>query len=274
MDIRAKTFAGEAIKQLDFLKDQYGFAGPDVDRGTSPGVCVSVSYYRDTITIEASLVLCYMGEEYVAMPRVVHAPDGTARHGAPRSPTTPRTPAIRCVRPSSCRPKQCVPKSASDDSTTPASTPADRVGAPGDQVRAPGARQGKTADPVLVEVAGVTVGTAIDNRYGVAFHSTRLGRLGFDETQIKLLRAGAAPTDATAAAVVALAREVVLNRGKVSDSALAAATAAGLSAEAVLGLVLECAFASLVGLIDNIAGHVELDAVLVPQAWSPGDQQH
>ena len=83
-----------------------------------------------------------------------------------------------------------------------------------------------------------------------------------------------APTDATAAAVAALAREVVLNRGKVSDSALAAATAAGLSAEAVLEIVLECAFASLVGLIDNIAGHVELDAILVPQAWSPEDQQH
>jgi hypothetical protein len=33
--------------------------------------------------------------------------------------------------------------------------------------------------------------------------------------------------------------------------------------------VLECAFASLVGLIDNIAGHVELDAFLQPQAWSP-----
>src|SRR5690348_9116484 len=79
VDIRVKTFADEAIKQLDFMKDQYGFAGPDVDRGTSPGVCVSVSYHRDTITIEASLVLWYMGEEYVAMTRVVHAPDGTAR---------------------------------------------------------------------------------------------------------------------------------------------------------------------------------------------------
>jgi hypothetical protein len=76
-------------------------------------------------------------------------------------------------------------------------------------------------DPVLVEVAGVAAGVAVDNRYGVAFHSTRLGRLGFDETQIKLLRAAAVPTAATAAAVAALARDVVLSRGKVSDSALA-----------------------------------------------------
>ena len=124
-------------------------------------------------------------------------------------------------------------------------------------------------DPVLREVAGLAVGVAVDNHYGVAFHSTVLGKLGFGESQIKLLRQGAAPADATAAAVAALAREVVLNRGKLTASTLDAATAAGLSAEAVLEVVLECAFASLVGLIDNIAGHVELDAFLQPQAWSP-----
>ena len=124
-------------------------------------------------------------------------------------------------------------------------------------------------DPVLREVAGLAVGVAVDNHYGVAFHSTVLGKLGFGESQIKLLRQGAAPADAMAAAVAALAREVVLNRGKLTASTLDAATAAGLSAEAVLEVVLECAFASLVGLIDNIAGHVELDAFLQPQAWSP-----
>ena len=56
------------------------------------------------------------------------------------------------------------------------------------------------------------------------------------------------------AAVSALAREVVLNRGKLSDPALAAATSAGLSAEAVLDIVLECALATLVGFIDNLPG--------------------
>jgi hypothetical protein len=52
------------------------------------------------------------------------------------------------------------------------------------------------------------------------------------------LREGAAPTDGTAAAVAALAREIALNRGKVTDSALAAATQAGLSTEAVLDVLL------------------------------------
>jgi hypothetical protein len=57
---------------------------------------------------------------------------------------------------------------------------------------------------------------------------------------------------------VALAREIALNRGKVSDPALAAAAQAGLSTEAVLDVLLECAFATLVGLIDNLAGHIDL----------------
>ena len=120
-------------------------------------------------------------------------------------------------------------------------------------------------DPVLREIAGVAVGVAVDNRYGVAFHSTMLGQLGLPEEKIKLLREGAAPADG--AALAALAREIVLNRGRVSDSALAATAQAGLSTEAVLEVLLECAFATLVGLIDNLAGHVELDAFIAPQAW-------
>jgi alkylhydroperoxidase family enzyme len=126
-------------------------------------------------------------------------------------------------------------------------------------------------DPVLREIAGVAVGVAVDNRYGVAFHSTMLATLGLPEEQITVLREGATPAGETAAAVAALAREIAVNRGKVSDSALAAAAQAGLATEAILDVLLESAFATLVGLIDNLAGHVQLDAFLAPQAWSaPG----
>jgi hypothetical protein len=79
VDIRVKTFADEAVKQLDFLESQYGFAGPDVNRGTYPGTIVSVKYHRDAITIEASLDLWYMGEEYVATTQLAGAPDGTTQ---------------------------------------------------------------------------------------------------------------------------------------------------------------------------------------------------
>ena len=41
---------------------------------------------------------------------------------------------------------------------------------------------------------------------------------------------------------------------------------AGLSTDAILEVLLEVAFATLVGLIDNLAGHVELDEFLQPRA--------
>ena len=122
-------------------------------------------------------------------------------------------------------------------------------------------------DPVLRETAGVAVGVAADNRYGVAFHSTVLGRLGVSEDQIERMRAGREPADPRAAAVYALAREVVLTRGKVAETTVGRAFDAGLSVADVLDVVAECTFAGLVGTIDNLAGRVGLDAFLQPRAW-------
>jgi hypothetical protein len=114
-----------------------------------------------------------------------------------------------------------------------------------------------TIDPVWREIAGLAVGVVVDNHYGIAFHSTMLANLGVAEAEIITMRAGHAPSDATPAAVHACATEAATRR---------ALTANGLSAEAALELMLEVGFASLVGLIDNLAGHVELDAFLAPRA--------
>jgi len=122
-------------------------------------------------------------------------------------------------------------------------------------------------DPVLRETAGVAVGVAADNRYGVAFHSTVLGSLGVAEDEIAHMRTGAEPADPRTSAVYALAREVVLSRGKVAASTVDRALAAGLSVTDVLDVVAECTFASLVGTIDNLAGRVDLDGFLQPRAW-------
>jgi Carboxymuconolactone decarboxylase family len=56
-------------------------------------------------------------------------------------------------------------------------------------------------DPVLRETAGLAVGVAVDNAYGVAFHSTVLGRLGVAEAEIQRMRAGEEPAGEPAAAV-------------------------------------------------------------------------
>jgi len=123
-------------------------------------------------------------------------------------------------------------------------------------------------DPVHREVAGLAVGVAVDNAYGVAFHSTVLANLGVSDFDLDAMRCGRPPADPTAAAVYALARDVVLTRGKVDDAVVDRAVAAGLSTSAVLEVVAECTFAGLVGTIDNLADRVALDDFLAPRAWA------
>jgi alkylhydroperoxidase family enzyme len=123
-------------------------------------------------------------------------------------------------------------------------------------------------DPVARETAGVAVGTAVDNRYGVAFHSNVLANLGVEEGEIERMRAGEPPSDRKLAATYELARQIVLDRGKVDDEVVARARTAGLSTTEILEILAECSFASLVGLMDNLAGRVELDAFLAARAWN------
>jgi alkylhydroperoxidase family enzyme len=123
-------------------------------------------------------------------------------------------------------------------------------------------------DPVLREVAGLSVGVAVDNAYGVAFHSTVLGGLGVAGDEIERMRGGSAPTDPRSSVVYDLAREIVTERGKVSDATTDRALEAGLSVDDVLEVVAECTFAGLVGTVDNLAGRVSLDGFLEPRRWS------
>jgi alkylhydroperoxidase family enzyme len=123
-------------------------------------------------------------------------------------------------------------------------------------------------DPRAREVAGLAVGVAVDNRYGVAFHSTVLGRLGVDEAEIERMRGGEPPHDEKLAAAYVLARAIAVDRGAVADNVVSRAQAAGYSTADILEVVTECAFAGLVGVMDNLAGHVTLDEFLAPRAWS------
>jgi alkylhydroperoxidase family enzyme len=125
----------------------------------------------------------------------------------------------------------------------------------------------KSFDPVHREIAGLAVGAAVDNAYGVAFHSTVLAGLGLDAGDIATMRKGEEPPDEQRAAVYAFARALVLDRGAIDDAVVERALAAGLTPADLLQLVTECVFASLVGIVDNLAGRVPLDEFLRPQAW-------
>jgi alkylhydroperoxidase family enzyme len=122
-------------------------------------------------------------------------------------------------------------------------------------------------DPRLRETAGVAVGVAVDNAYGVAFHSTVLGRLGVAEDDIEAMRQGSEPGVPALAAAYAFSRALVLDRGDVDPTIVQRALAAGLTPPDLLQLLAECVFASLVGLVDNLAGRVALDEFLRPRAW-------
>lgn len=122
-------------------------------------------------------------------------------------------------------------------------------------------------DAASREVAGVAVGVAVDNHYGVAFHSTVLGRLGVEEDDIEQMRHGRPPADDKLAAVHDLARQIVVDRGRVDDGAIARVLQAGYSWSEILEIVAECTFAGLVGVVDNLVGRVELDEFLTPRAW-------
>jgi alkylhydroperoxidase family enzyme len=126
---------------------------------------------------------------------------------------------------------------------------------------------GAELDAVSREVAGLAVGVAVDNHYGVAFHSTVLDRLGVDEAEIARMRAGVPPTEPRLAAVHDVARAIALTRGKVDAALVANLSAAGYDTAQLFEIVAECTFAGLVGVVDNLAGRVPLDAFLEPRAW-------
>jgi hypothetical protein len=58
----------------------------------------------------------------------------------------------------------------------------------------------------------------------------------------------------------------VLSWGKVDDAAVDRLTTLGFSIEEILDVVAECTFASLVGVVDNLACRVELDGFLAARA--------
>jgi alkylhydroperoxidase family enzyme len=123
-------------------------------------------------------------------------------------------------------------------------------------------------DPIHREIAGLATGVVVDNQYGVAFHSTMLANLGVAADDIARMRSGQPPADVEAAVVHRLATEIAAGRGKVDEQTVEHAKSIGYTPESILELATEVHFAGMVGLVDNLAGRVELDAFLRPQAWS------
>lgn len=107
MDVRAKTFAAEAGRRFGFLAIDYEFNGPEVTGSADAyPLTRTLRYSRGGLAVEISLVLAYMGEEYVAT--LVTREDG-AGHPGMRSAAAPRIPDTRWGAPSITRPRPHSP---------------------------------------------------------------------------------------------------------------------------------------------------------------------
>jgi hypothetical protein len=76
-----KTFVQEATARLEFLRTEFGFTGPEVvqdETGVYP-LLRRIRFDRADLEIEVSLVLSYMGEEYVAVHLVAVDESGSNR---------------------------------------------------------------------------------------------------------------------------------------------------------------------------------------------------
>jgi hypothetical protein len=81
VDVRVRTFVQEAADRLGFLLAEFGFTGPETvpdETGVYP-LLRRVRFRRADLAIEISLVLSYMGEEYVAADLVAKDESGSVR---------------------------------------------------------------------------------------------------------------------------------------------------------------------------------------------------
>jgi hypothetical protein len=79
MDVRVKTFVRQAADRLGFLRTEFGFTAPEVvphETGVYP-LLRRLRFERADLAIEVSLVLSYMGEEYVALDLVTADDSGS-----------------------------------------------------------------------------------------------------------------------------------------------------------------------------------------------------
>jgi hypothetical protein len=112
------------------------------------------------------------------------------------------------------------------------------------------------------------VGVAVDNAYGVVFHSTVLARLGVADAEIDGMRSGQEPADDRQAAIYQLAQDIVRSRGKVPADTIDAPPPPGSPSSTSWTWWPSVRSPALVRVIDNLAGRVELDSFFAPRAWS------
>jgi len=112
--------------------------------------------------------------------------------------------------------------------------------------------------------------SALVNRcaWAVAFHSTGAAREGVAAADIAAIRAGRAPADAKAAALVAIARALLLKRGAIDADDRGAFTAAGFTPAQLLEVIAGLGASMMATYAGNIT-NPPLEAPFAAAAWTP-----
>jgi alkylhydroperoxidase family enzyme len=102
----------------------------------------------------------------------------------------------------------------------------------------------------------------------VAAHSTFAIEDGIDPSEVDAIRLGRLPKNPKYAALSALTKALIENRGDVTDAEIGRFTAAGYTKAQVLEVVAGIGVSTMAATTTNLAG-TPIEARFQPQAWSP-----
>ncbi|MCV3206416.1 carboxymuconolactone decarboxylase family protein [Mesorhizobium sp. YC-39] len=130
-----------------------------------------------------------------------------------------------------------------------------------------GSFHGGSFNEIEKQVLLLTNAVTIKCPWTVAAHSTFAIEDGIAESEVKAIREGGLPRDPKYAALSALTKALIENRGNVSDADIDAFTSAGYSKAQILEVVTGVGISTVAATTTNMAG-TPIEERLQPQAWS------
>lgn len=120
--------------------------------------------------------------------------------------------------------------------------------------------------PIEQHVTFLTISVENECRYCTAAHSTALKKgMKVDAAVVSAIRSGGLPEDPRLNALVAVIRELMTQKGRVSDEARTAFLAAGYTERQLLDLLSAIAMKTITNFLDHLTA-IPLDEGYVPEA--------
>lgn len=123
-----------------------------------------------------------------------------------------------------------------------------------------------TLSPIEQEVVQLAISFENGCRYCMAAHSMRADKLELERSEIEALRAGRALSNAKLEALRRFARKMVIDRGHLADSDIAAFLEAGYSRQTILEVVLAVGAKTLTNYANHLFG-TPLNSFMKAYAW-------